>query len=339
MRIFFPLTTGLRYKLAELRFQVFTWPKRVRNRFSNNDFSDKTILMVASSRGGSTWLAESFAQLPGFRTIWEPLRSFSMCPPYDPALAYPIPHQWAHLQPLFPSTENRLAREFYSRLLHRRLVNRRSMRGVRPAGIRFYTDPYVLIKTTFAPLQLEWFCEAFPAYKVVYLVRHPGAVLASRLKHLRELQQPDAPYTLELPPQMPHRKEYLEKWGSVMEEIQTMYDAHVFWTLLHLQPLRSEYNNQRWITVHYEEMIQRPGEVFENVCKRLAIPAVTGKAVDFNRPSTTTNPEKQAGLDVQNQLAGWRKKLTLAQQERLGHFMAQMNERHYTLDRDAPQIA
>jgi len=137
---------------------------------------------------------------------------------------------------------------------------------------------HCVMKDIRANLLLAWLSRRFPV-RVIYLLRHPCAVVASRLR----LQWSDVLDEVVAQPALvadflrPHR----QLIQSMTTPLQRM-TAH--WCIENLVPLTQLAAGADWITVRYEECLASPQAVFGGLFERLDL-----------SPSVAT-PAKMAGL-------------------------------------------
>lgn len=124
-------------------------------------------MILGSARSGTTWLSEAINYDGSYRYIFEPVRSKftrSDCPFDD-------------ISPVPSLQSNRLYKRFYDHILAGHIKS-------------YWTDTWSpihysrqrIIKEVRANLALDWFDQTYPQLKIVFLIRNPFAVTASRAR-------------------------------------------------------------------------------------------------------------------------------------------------------------
>lgn len=128
---------------------------------------ENTVLLASSPRSGSTWLQELLNHDGRFRIIFEPF-----LPRRVPQVAALRERQY-----LGRHDTNDEVREVVEAVLRGHIRSRWADRFNR----RLWTDAR-LIKDVRCNLMLGWIREKFPQIRIVFLLRHPCAVVSSRMK-------------------------------------------------------------------------------------------------------------------------------------------------------------
>jgi hypothetical protein len=164
----------------------------------------------------------------------------------------------------------------------------------------------IVIKEIRANGMLAWLCENFPC-QVVYLVRHPCAVIASRIKlgwdtHLDAYTcQPDL------------MDDYLSPFTGVIEAASTPVQKHaVMWCLENLVPLR-QMPGYNWIFCSYEQLFLQPEEEAARILDRLGLEFNTSRRQALGELSRTCSAQ-QAG-NAQDFLSDWKGALSSEDRE------------------------
>ncbi len=158
----------------------------------------QTIVVAGTGRSGTTWIGDVLTSCRSSVGIYEPLRANMV--PEVPTNGLPGEHPCAYLR---CQDENPQWRHFFRRLLDGSITNcwirqewaqessalppkilpAGSRRKFTEIGSRFrrYRSKNCIIKEIRANLLLDWLSANFPI-RVIYLVRHPCAVVGSRLR-------------------------------------------------------------------------------------------------------------------------------------------------------------
>jgi hypothetical protein len=160
---------------------------------------------------------------------------------------------------------------------------------------------------------LPWITANFELRGVVYIIRHPLAVVASQMDHpnfkTNKSEVINDKIQTYLQNSLPHLVPYIEKWSYEEEWHATAwcFEQHI--------PLSAE---QRWLTIHYEELILNESTSLQKILKYLSVEAPESLAMELRQPSSSTkgwsaDPQEKANL----LLSTWKKLLTQDQISRV----------------------
>jgi hypothetical protein len=195
-----------------------------------------TIIVAGSGRSGTTWLGNIIAG-DEYRILFEPFdqrrvpefSGLSLRPYFRPTRDYP---QWR------PMIEKVIKGDIANEWVDQDLARLDGSRA--PAG--------VLIKEIRANGVLAWLERNFGC-KIVFLLRHPCAVIASRMKLKWEthidafLSQPEL------------MEDHLYPYEDVMKRAETDVEKHaIMWCVENFIPL-NQMKQHNWITCRYEELV------------------------------------------------------------------------------------
>lgn len=128
---------------------------------------DNGILISGTGRSGTTWLAEILSKSLNYRLIFEPFH------PKRVKMFRHIPYK-VYLPPDFKSEKYyNIFKQILSGEVQNSWINRDN--HINKSSGR-------IIKTIRASLFLKWLRNNFPKYPIIYILRHPCAVVASRLR-------------------------------------------------------------------------------------------------------------------------------------------------------------
>jgi len=163
---------------------------------------------------------------------------------------------------------------------------------------------------------LPWFAEKYPNIKMIVLIRHPCAVVASQLKHgaWDEILESDR--------QFPSPGEdYLDDFPEVESKIQELeYPEEQLaadWALDYLVPIKQGIPSS-WLVVIYEELVSHGPKTLNKISDWLDIEIPSTAFDQLNIPSRTVSYGKDSNV-VQggNPLKTWRSRLKDEQVERI----------------------
>jgi len=161
-----------------LKFDLFfsRIPRLLRYDFEKNHNIENSIFIAGSARSGTTWLAETLSNYFKYRHIFEP---------FDPRInsmfkyfPYKISNLKIPFHPRYipPNYENLKFKEIFEKIITGRICNIRTDRFnyfFRPEGR--------VIKSIRSSYFLKWMRNNFPKLPIIFIIRHPCAVVLSRI--------------------------------------------------------------------------------------------------------------------------------------------------------------
>jgi hypothetical protein len=236
----------------------------------NHNYAN-TVLLVGSGRSGTTWFADLVNCRNEYRFIMEPFRSESVriAAPFEYGQYVEPEHpQPGLLEPASRILSGRVRSVWTDRWNARRIVHRRLIKDVRITNL------------------VPWVRRQFPALKVIYVLRHPYAVAASRLT----LKWPDrSGYFLE-------RRDVLDAIPVDRELLRsviatgTAFERHVMdWCLENWIPVTTLTRDDA-LFVFYEHLVEHTGTEMDRVSAFLGLASLSAAAERARHlPSPTRN--------------------------------------------------
>jgi hypothetical protein len=208
-----------------------------------------TVLLAGAGRSGTTWLANVIAASPSFRVVFEPF-----CAAHVPQAAA-LPHRpYARADEDHPEWES-FVRDALSGRIHNTWVDQE--------GRRLWAWR-VLVKEIRVNLLLKWLARVFKP-RVVFIVRHPCAVVLSRLILNWESNPKD------LLEQRTLVEDYLHPFVVPIHEAKSALQRHaVMWCIENLVPLK-QLPSESWTFCTYERLCQNPLEESQRVLRSLGL--------------------------------------------------------------------
>jgi hypothetical protein len=250
------------------------------------------VFVAGSGRGGTTWIAELINFDNSYRLIFEPMNR----------LRVPLSKPFSDGLYIRPDDNDPNLLEPIRTILSGRLRNKWSD--------RFNRQPFPrkrLIKDNTANLWLRWLYAHFPEVPIVLVVRHPGAVVCSRIMNQ---WRHDLQTYLSQPALM---TDFLSPFKSELEKATTPFEMLL----------------QRWCVETYVPLKQfAPGQIhvtfYENFCLQPQLEIVRlfgylGRRWDYrvlrglHRPSITTEVRGRKLPSRSELINGWRSVLTANQ--------------------------
>ena len=263
----------------------------------------KSILVAGTARSGTTWLGDLIASQIPCRILFEP---------FNPDLV-PDYYGFHYFQYMRPGTENSVFRSFaqkvFSGTIRNRWIDHQNERIV---------SQYRVVKEIRINLALRWLHDNFPEVPILFLLRHPCAVVASRIELGWAIDSDIEPFLAQPNLVADHLSPYID----LIQNAKTVEEKHaVIWCVSNFIPLK-QFKSGELTIVYYEILCTQPQD------ELFAIFAPIGKkhverALDaIRQPSQTThlNSDVVTGND---RIASWKNKLTTTQIERI---LAVVNE-------------
>jgi len=283
--------------------KIFFWSRKFHRRFVQEIGSrfyvnpspnlNKSILVAGSARSGTTWLGDLItSQIPS-RILFEP---------FNPVLV-PEYRRFRYFQYMRPGTENpefsAFARNVFTGEIRNRWIDSQNERIHSKAR---------LIKEIRINLALKWLHENFPEVSIIFLIRHPCAVVSSRMELGWATDRDIEPFQSQ--PELV--EDYLSPYLDLIHYVKTAEEKHaIIWSVSNLVPLKQFKSNDIKI-VYYENLCTQPEielpAIFASIGKTYRVS--NNKVV--KRPSQTTRASS-AIVDGTDRISGWRKSLSSLQ--------------------------
>ncbi|MBW2541915.1 MAG: sulfotransferase [Deltaproteobacteria bacterium] len=245
-------------------------------------------MIAGGARSGTTWLAELVASRTSGRLVFEPFQS-------EIVSAFKGFHYFQYMR---PHDEDARLLEFSKRVFSGRIRDP-------------WVDKYVevirprtrVVKEIRANLMLRWLHLQFPSLPLVFIIRHPCAVVASRLA-LRWPWERDLESMLA---QDRFRDDFLSARAAAIEAARSPVAKHaLIWCLTHAVPLSQFPPAELWVVFH-EDLCLEPERQLGRVFARIGHPQA-GTGAETGRASMTA----RSGSGVAS-VDRWRQELSREQ--------------------------
>jgi Sulfotransferase family len=237
--------------------------------------ADEGIILCSEPRGGSTWLMEIFAKIPGSIINWEPLDADSGVVPKE--------FKWGEM-PNIPENDNT---EEYAQLMNHILT----MKKISTWTLKFCSfnslimGKQVITKCVRANQLIPWMINHFNfRYKPVYLLRHPIPVCISQIKNF-------LPGARLEPFQVPDwiNNDAYKKHSGYLNSMETLLQRQIaLWCLRNSGIINHPHAGEKWIVVYYEDLVSDPENEVSKLFKKLSLDTPK-KLGQFRKPSKSTN--------------------------------------------------
>jgi hypothetical protein len=248
-----------------------------------------SILVAGTARSGTTWLGDIVAGTNG-RILFEPFHAHKI-----PAL-----HHLPYFPYLRPGEENSqlsaYCNQVFSGAIRHPWIDRE---------VSHLHPNYRIIKEIRANLMLKWLQVHFPQIPQLFIVRHPCAVVLSRLQ-LHWATDSDLHAFLQ---QQSLMDDFLMPYLHIIEQAQTEAEKHaVIWCISHLVPLR-QFEPEELNLVFYEDLCRYPKRELARIEQLIKRPLPPQTLASMMTPSATTIISS-AVLTGDNRVTQWQEKLS-----------------------------
>jgi hypothetical protein len=287
--------------------------------FDDNTDYRNTVLLAGSGRGGTTWIAEIINHDNEYRFIFEPFAAGKV----------PLARGFRNRQYLRPDAE---APEFFT-------PARQLLSGAfRNSWTDFYNrrvrSTRRLVKDIRINLFLKWIKTRFPEIPIVLLLRHPCAVVSSRMSlewddDLNDfLDQPDL------------MRDWLEPHRALLAGATESFDRHMLrWCVENSIPLK-QFGKDEVHVAYYEQFCEQPAAAVGELFAFLHKPVDGSVFEQLNKPSSQTRKRKSAIMFGERPVASWRKHINADQIARAQELLQTFGlDRVYRADEPMPDIA
>jgi hypothetical protein len=257
------------------------------------DSFDSLLFVAGSARSGTTWLQELLGRQARFRIIFEPFHEqlapdrLRSVPAYIPPSLISAPY----VSDVEKVLRGRVRDRWIDQHNHHPVSRKR------------------LVKEIHSNLRLGWFRERFPYFPIVFLIRHPLAVAASRTR----LQWRPSPERYFSDPQLV--EDHLEPFGPVLATCTNDLDRRVMqWCIENYVPLSQFQGRNDIHVVFYERLVVDLDRELRSTAHHAGLRI---RAVPRKRASTPSVTAYRArSFEMASALDDWRRQLPARDVER-----------------------
>ncbi|MEX2484638.1 MAG: sulfotransferase domain-containing protein [Brumimicrobium sp.] len=279
--------------------------------------------IFSDPRGGSTWLMEIIQLITQDPVIMEPLGLGLKNSPFK-ALNFgwrqhiPEHEDWKEAKGAFDCL-------FSGKILNHNILNHSTLTQV-------LNSKNLLFKICRGNTLLPWFSNKYCfAFKPIYLIRHPFAVVNSQLKHgawngtSSKFDIPNTPYN-----------DIYQKHNSFLSTITTTEEVLVaHWCLSNFVPLNHSENNKRWITINYEDLVLNPERNIKRILSSWSLDFDLS-LIDFEQNSATT--KRNSPESTIKRISSWQEQLTKSQIDKMSRVLDYFQIDVYSKKRAMPDV-
>jgi hypothetical protein len=250
-------------------------------------------MVAGTARSGTTWLGDLIASQLSCRILFEP---------FNPNLVQDYQH-FQYFQYMRPGTVDPELYAFCFQVLSGAIRNS----WVDHQNERIFSK-YRLIKEIRANLELKWIHDSFPQVPILFILRHPCAVVASRME-LGWSTDGDIEPMLSQPLLV---ADFLEPFIDLIKRSKSAEAKHaIIWSISNLVPLK-QFGPGELQIVHYETLCSRPDIALPEALAALGVDYSSSALSNINRPSQTTRATSAVVIGT-DKISAWRHKLTRSQ--------------------------
>lgn len=263
-----------------------------------------TVVVAGTPRSGTTWLAEVLSAKSGYTVIFEPLH-----PIWFPEAV----RSGFKARTYAPPGKTWISGEKYlERVLSGKVVSARF------EGVEKYRNSFLshklIVKFVRANRLLPWLSENFEVRKIILLVRHPCAVVASQLQS-GYYGYNDILLGRDIRPKKEEIINEAAAIGSIdqniikkIERVETPEELlATLWCLDNYVPLHSTQKN-RWLLVPYEKLMMEKSKSVKYIADMCGIVCSKQIIKHINKPSRVASPDLRS--ETNQQLSKWKNQLS-----------------------------
>jgi hypothetical protein len=234
----------------------------------HNTDHTRSIIVAGTARSGTTWLAEMMAYQLKARLIFEP---------FHPGKIKKY-QNFNYFQYVRPAAQKPELEEFCNEIFSGRIRNAWIDRQV-----NYIFPRYRIVKDIRANLLLKWITDRYPQIPVVLLLRHPCAVVSSRL-NLNWATDTDISSFL-LQPEL--IEDFLSDKLEFIKSLQTPEEKHAaIWCLSYYVPLK-QFSPDQIKSVYYERLCTDHERVLQDIFDYFQLSTTKNFNKKMLRPSST----------------------------------------------------
>ncbi len=269
------------------------------NRINDKYSYDDNVIVMGCPRGGTTWLLSLLTALPGTSSIYEPLGL------YVPEVKKLGISRWQYIP---ENAEWDEVRTYFHHLLKGELLTPELVLNRDLTSI--HKTKLWITKFIKGNMLLPWLVNTIPLNKVVLVVRHPCAVVASQLKYRQAEQFVNDIFNFPLTNQK-FTDLYL-KYRNQLSQVNTLEEKlAASWCLANLVPLKSD-KKFKWLTVYYEDLVLYGQDKISEIFSSLGLTMESSVIEKLNEPSFATVADSPV-LSGKDQLKKWQQQLSKKQ--------------------------
>ena len=257
----------------------------------------KSILVAGTARSGTTWLGDILAAQLNGRIMFEPFHARKV-------KAFSHYHYFQYMR---PNEANEDLATYCQRVFSG---------DIRDGWIDNYVEvrspQYRIIKEIRANLMLKWIQTHFPQVRQLFIIRHPCAVVLSRLTLNWDTDRDIEPFLS----QSKLMKDFLEKKMDIITAATAPEEKHaVIWCVSNLIPLQ-QFQKGELQVLFYENLCTQPEVEISQLFQSMQLDYDDSLLDTLDIPSTTTI-QTSAIITGDNRVNSWQNELSSQQIDRV----------------------
>lgn len=272
---------------------------------------EETVVIAGTPRSGTTLLLEALHRIPGYKAINEPL----LTPRIQKKTGF---DSRSYIQ-IGQSASRQ--RSFFDKVLRGQMdSSARWLFDAETTGGRILehaTKNKLMVKFCRINRMLPWFADQFDVQGILFIVRHPCAVVNSMLRygqwdkwtadfvHNNKHNRSNALHVDHLPDNV------REIFAPILQRVSTQTEAlTLMWCLDHYFPLVYA-KDHPWILVSYERLIQNNQKELARITKALDMKLYDEVLNTLNQPSSSV--KGKVNENAKTQISKWKQQLNSSQ--------------------------
>jgi hypothetical protein len=253
----------------------------------------RSMIVAGTGRSGTTWVAKIISSQLACRVMFEPFHA-RYVPDFHPF------HYFHYLQPDCEEPQlYAFCRRVLSGDIHHPWIDRE---------VATLWPQVRLIKEIRANLFLKWINQHFPEVPILFVIRHPCAVVLSRMQLGWADDDDIAPFLA----QNRLVADFLKDKIELVQDARTAAQKHALvWCISNLVPLQ-QFARQDWHVIFYENLIVQPEVEIPQLFQAVGQTYKQSVFTTLARPSSTVTVDS-AVMHGHDKVSQWQKKLTTRQ--------------------------
>lgn len=253
----------------------------------------RSIMVAGTGRSGTTWVTELIASQVPCRIMFEPFHSRRI-------EAFQRFHYFQYMRPNEQNQELRAyCRRIFSGDIRHRWIDHRATR---------LFPQYRLVKDIRANLFLRWLHTSFPEVPLLFIIRHPCAVVLSRMQ-LAWSTDEEIDSFLSQPKLI---DDFLADKIEVVKRAKTAEEKHaIVWCISNLVPIQ-QFQSHQLHAIFYENLCTQPEREFARMFQTIGHEYGDTIFTSAKRPSTEATPTS-AIVTGEDKVRRWKRELSPAQ--------------------------
>lgn len=257
----------------------------------------RSFLVAGTARSGTTWLGDILAAQINGRVMFEPFQARKVN-------AYKDYNYFHYMR---PNEVDEVLADYCQRIFSG---------DIRDKWIDNYIEilspQYRVVKEIRANLMLKWIHNHFPQVRQLFVIRHPCAVVLSRMTLNWDTDRDIEPF-LNQPKLM---EDFLDEKMDVIMAATAPEEKHaVIWCIHNLVPLK-QFAKDELNIVFYEDLCTQPEIELPRLFQLVQLDYKPSLFETMDLPSSTAVPTS-AIVTGDNRVNSWQKKLTIEQIDRI----------------------